>query len=201
MRTFITSAFRISLAAFVAVGAYLAFTYISIVSVGASTSVTNADVIVVLGAAQYDGTPSALLESRLAHALSMFTAGRAPLIAVTGGKQPADRFTEAAASRRWLTDRGVPANKIISETTGRSTWESLSNLAPILQSRGIRSVIVSSSTWHVQRCVLTLRELGFAATASGAPSQLENTSKIAKETIGVAFGRLTGFQRLFSITG
>ena len=201
MRTFFASAIRISLAALIAVSAYVGATYASIREVGKQVATAHADVIVVLGAAQYDGTPSPLLKSRLNHALSLYNAGLAPKIAVTGGKQSGDRFTEAAASRRWLKDRGVPVGNIISETTGHSTWESLHNLAPVLRTAGVQRVIVSSSAWHVQRCVLTLRELGFSVAASGAPSTVRDSAKVLKETIGVSIGRIIGFRRLFSITG
>lgn len=201
MRTFFASAFRISCASLLAVALYLGATYVSVQSVGKQALSRNADVIVVLGAAQYDGTPSPLLRLRLEHALDLFKAGRASLIAVTGGKQQADRFTEAATSRRWLTDHGVPRANIIEETTGRSTWQSLSNLAPQLRAKGVRSVIVSTSQWHVQRCVLSLRELGFTVFPSGAPSTLNDSNKLMKETIGVSIGRIVGFERLFHITG
>ena len=201
MRTFLTSAFRISFAALLAVIAYVGATYVSIREVGKQVATSKADVIIVLGAAQYDGTPSPLLQSRLSHALDLYNAGLAPKIAVTGGKQSGDRFTEAAASKRWLTDRGVPAPNIITETTGRSTWESLRNVAPELRRVEIQRVIVSSSAWHVQRCALTLRELGFTVIASGAPSSTPDAYRELKETIGVSLGRIIGFERLFSITG
>lgn len=201
MRTFLASALRISCAALLAVVAYVGATYVSIREVGKQVATSKADVIVVLGAAQYDGTPSPLLRSRLSHALNLYNAGLAPKIAVTGGKQSGDRFTEAAASKRWLTDRGVPAANIIVETSGHSTWESLRNVAPELRRNEVQRVIVSSSAWHVQRCALTLRELGFSAEPSGAASTVDDSAKVLKETIGVAIGRIIGFRRLFSITG
>ena len=154
-----------------------------------------------MGAAQYDGTPSPMLEARLAHALELYNAGYASRIAVTGGKQSGDRFTEAATSRRWLKDRGVPVENIFGEATGRSTWESLQNLSPVLREQGMQRVIISTSAWHVQRSVLTLRELGFTTIASGAPSSTPDAYRELKETIGVSLGRIIGFKRLFSITG
>lgn len=210
MRTFLVSAWRITFAVSLALVLYFVATYVSVRAVGESSSTGSADVIVVMGAAQYDGVPSALLQARLQNALDMFQARRAPLIAVTGGKQVGDRFTEAAASRRWLMDRGVPATSIVSETTGSSTWQSLKNIAPELRERNVRSVIVSTSRWHVQRTVLSLRELGFRAIPAGidgAPVESEQSgtiderAKYLRESIGVAFGRILGFGTLFSLTG
>ena len=199
--TYVKSAFRIACAVAIAMALYVGLTFITVLYVGHTDDGNKADAVVVLGAAQYDGTPSPLLESRLQHALDLFTSGRVKFIAVTGGKMPGDRFTEAAASRRWLTDRGVSAANIISETFGHSTWESLHNLAPVLRTAGVQRVIVSSSAWHVQRCVLTLRELGFSVAASGAPSTTSDTYRELKESVGVAVGRIIGFHRLLSITG
>jgi len=206
MRLFFTSAVRLGCAAVVAVIGYVAIATCSLVWNGSHDNEDTADAIVVMGAAQYDGTPSPLLQSRLSHALTLWQDKRAPLIAVTGGKQDADRFTEAAASRRWLTDRGVPTSAILAEDTGRSTWQSLENLAPVLKAAKVQRVIAVSSNWHVERVRLTLKELDFNATSS-AP-ELGNRMrdvfthpKTVKEIVGVSFGRLIGFERLFSISG
>ena len=211
MRTFVVSAWRIALAVVLALILYFAFTYVSVRAVGNSSSTSAADAIVVMGAAQYDGVPSGLLEARLTNALAMYKQGRAPLIAVTGGKQEGDRFTEAAASKRWLRDRGVPASAIVSESTGSSTWQSLTNIAPVLRERNVTSVIVSTSRWHVQRSVLSLRELGFTAIAAGVDGSpvstgdgagvIDEGAKYLRESVGVAFGRIVGFGTLFSLTG
>ncbi len=44
-----------------------------------------ADVIVVLGAAEYRGRPSPVLKARLDHALELYRKGLAPKIMTTGG--------------------------------------------------------------------------------------------------------------------
>lgn len=204
--TYVNSAFRIACAVAVAMALYVGLTFVTVLSVGHTDAGNKADAVVVLGAAQYDGTPSPLLESRLQHALDLYSSGRVTFIAVTGGKKPGDRFTEAAASRRWLTDRGVPTAVIIREDEGRSTWESMSNVAAVLSSRDIQTVLVSTDRWHMQRCVLSLRELGIHAEPSAtSTSPLQGAkrawNKYAKETIGVAVGRIIGFDRLLSITG
>jgi len=158
-----------------------------------------------MGAAQYDGVPSPLLESRLQHALDLWNQKQAPLIAVTGGKRVGDRFTEGDTSRRWLTDRGVPVADIIVESVGQSTWESIKNLAPLLNNAEIRSVVVVSSSWHVQRAALSLEDLGFSAHSSASPdgvlSGSSEKSKLIREIAGVSLGRIIGFGTLFDITG
>ena len=72
----------------------------------------------VLGAAQYDGTPSPVLEARVRHAVELYKAGIAPILIVTGGKASGDRTTEAAAARAWAEAHGVPASAILAEDQG-----------------------------------------------------------------------------------
>ncbi len=69
-----------------------------------------ADAIVVMGAAQYDGRPSPIFAARLDHAVSLYLAGVAPVLVVTGGKADGDRTTEAASARAYAIARGVPAD-------------------------------------------------------------------------------------------
>ena len=72
-----------------------------------------------MGAAQYDGEPSPQLAARLDHVVELWPQGVAPLVVVTGGNRPGDRFTEAQASAAYLTERGVPADAIVLEDRGR----------------------------------------------------------------------------------
>src|SRR5690606_17703879 len=58
-----------------------------------------ADAIVVLGAAQYDGRPSPVLQARLDHAAQLYRDGWSELIVVTGGIVAGDRMSEATAGR------------------------------------------------------------------------------------------------------
>ena len=71
-----------------------------------------------MGAAQYDGEPSPQLAARLDHVVELWPQGLAPLVVVTGGNRPGDRFTEAEASAAYLIERGVPADAIVLEDAG-----------------------------------------------------------------------------------
>ncbi len=203
MKSYVVSAVRITFAAMIAMILYFAITFANIAYEGTTDAGATADVIVVMGAAQYDGRPSPLLEGRLSTALQLWSDKRAPLIAVTGGKRDGDRFTEAEAGRRWLTDRGVPGSSIVMETVGESTWQSLSQIAPTLRERNVSTAIVVSSDWHVSRASATLRGLGFRtdAVAMSRTTGGSNLRQWARETVGVGLGRLIGFDSLFSLTG
>ena len=205
MRAFVRSALVLTVGACIALVSYVGIAAISVTWAGTHHDTSSVDAIVVMGAAQYDGVPSPLLASRLEHALDLWKKKQAPLIAVTGGKRAGDRFTEGDTSRRWLTDRGVPAADIVVESAGHSTWESIENLAPLLNDVDVDSVVVVSSSWHVQRAALSLEELGFRACSSASPdgvlSGSSEKSKLIREIAGVSLGRIIGFGTLFKITG
>jgi uncharacterized SAM-binding protein YcdF (DUF218 family) len=126
------------------------------------------EAIVVLGAAQYDGRPTPVLQARLDEALAAYRAGVAPLIVVTGGRQEGDRFTEAESSRNYLVDRGVPERVILLENEGHSSWESMQGAGRLLEERGVERILVVSDGFHLFRLKLMARHLGF--TAFGAPA-------------------------------
>ncbi len=108
----------------------------------------KADAIIVLGAAEFDGRPSAILAARLDHAIDLYRRGIAPVVVVTGGKQPGDRFTEAGVGAAYLHDRRVPESAILRETTGRSSWESLAAAARFLKQRHLTNVVLVSDPYH-----------------------------------------------------
>ena len=205
MCAFVRSALVLTVGVCIALVSYVGIAAVTLTWAGTHQYTKTVDAIVVMGAAQYDGVPSPLLASRLQHALDLWKQKQAPVIAVTGGKRAGDRFTEGDTSRRWLTDRGVPAANIIVESVGRSTWESVENLAPLLNNANVRSVVVVSSSWHVQRAELSLDELGFRAHSSASPdgvlSGSSEKSKLIREIAGVSLGRIIGFGTLFDITG
>jgi uncharacterized SAM-binding protein YcdF (DUF218 family) len=205
MRAFVRSALVLTIGVCIALVSYVGIASVSLIWAGTHQDSKTVDAIVVMGAAQYDGVPSPLLASRLKHALNLWKQKQAPMIAVTGGKQAGDRFTEGDTSRRWLTDRGVPVADIIVESAGHSTWESINNLAPLLNNANVRTVVVVSSSWHVQRAALSLEELGFSAQSSASPDGIlsgsSEKSKLIREIAGVSLGRIIGFGTLFDITG
>ena len=202
---FVRSVLVVASAAVLALAAYV-FVCLQMVQEygsGSHAGGGSVDAVVVMGAAQYDGRPSPMLEARLQSALENWRAGRTKWIAVTGGKQQGDRYTEAGASTKWLVANSVPASAVLGEETGRSTWESLDALAPVLRQNGVRSVRVITTDWHVARAVMTLREFGFSVVGepAGAEGHTSYGSRWWREAVGVAIGRLIGFDRLYRITG
>lgn len=110
-----------------------------------------ADIILVLGAAEYRGKPSPVLRARLDHALELYKNGFAPRILTTGGAGGDPVYTEGAVGRSYLVSRGVPSEAIFVEPEGESTVYSTAAAAEIMRRMGLRSCIVVSDGYHIYR--------------------------------------------------
>ena len=179
--------------------AYVAGTFLEVWWSSTRNDAPVSQAIVVLGAAQYDGRPSPVLRARLDHALELYERGVAPLVIVTGGRQPGDRVTEATASANYLIARGVPDPKIRREVQGTNTWESLAATARFLKQDGISEVVLVSDSYHAARLAGTAREVGLVPHVSPV-GEGASVSRLARETAAVALGRLIGYRRLSSVT-
>ncbi|MFG1999675.1 YdcF family protein [Spirillospora sp. NPDC048911] len=127
----------------------------------------KSDAIIVLGAAQYNGVPSPTLKWRLQHALDLYRAGVAPRIVTVGGKQPNDNFTEAAAGRRWLIEKGgMPADRVIAVAEGRDTLESMKAVGREFTKRDLHSGVIVTDPWHGLRSKRMAEDSGIKAAAS-----------------------------------
>jgi uncharacterized SAM-binding protein YcdF (DUF218 family) len=129
-----------------------------------------ADAIVVMGAAQYDGRPSALFESRLRHAVDLFHQGIAPILVVTGGKQEGDRTTEAAVARAFAIRNGVPDAAILSEDQGRNTIESIRSVSRLFRQHELARAVFVSDPSHMLRVLRIARDEGIEAHGSPTPT-------------------------------
>lgn len=139
----------------------------------------NGDVIVVLGAAQHDGTPGEVLQARLQEALRLYQSGAAPLIITVGSKQPGDRTTEAASGKRWLMAQGVARQKVIAIPEGRDTFVSTKSYVAVMRERKIKSVIIATDPYHCARAMTMAEDRGVSATCSpvlSGPNRLEASS-------------------------
>lgn len=143
--------------------------------------VFSADAIVVLGAAQYNGRPSPVYKARLDHALYLFREGLADRVIVTGGKQKGDRLTEAEAGQIYLEAESVPSAAILSESEGRTTYESLHGARRIAVANDIESALFVSDPLHSERIKRMATDLGFENAYTSPASYVElNRSRATK---------------------
>lgn len=130
----------------------------------------RADVVLVLGAAQFDGRPQEYLTARLQHARTLYQEGRASRILTLGGKRSGDRYTEGEAGRAWLVEHDVPASAVTSVGQGHDTLGSVRAAAAIMKDRGWSSAIVVTDPWHELRSTTMLNDQGITAHGSPTPT-------------------------------
>jgi uncharacterized SAM-binding protein YcdF (DUF218 family) len=124
------------------------------------------DAIVVLGAAQFNGTPSDVFRARLEHAVELWKTGLASYFVVTGGKLPDDRTTEAATAMAYAIRHGVPKEAVLSEDRGRTTLESLEAVAALFREHKLTSALFVSDETHMLRVLRMGTDVGIEAWGS-----------------------------------
>lgn len=132
---------------------------IAIVDAGRRDQAAPADAIIVLGAAQYEGRPSPVLKARLDHAASLWNRRLAPRMIVTGGRGVGDTTSEAAVGRRYLVQRGIPADSISMDTEGLTTSQSMVAARQLLGTKSSPSVLIVSDPFHMLRLAILARRL------------------------------------------
>jgi uncharacterized SAM-binding protein YcdF (DUF218 family) len=130
-----------------------------------------ADVILVLGAAEYRGRPSPILEARLNHALFLYRQEMAPRIITTGGKGGDPMFTEGEVGRAYLSRHGIPSEAIIVESEGETTVHSTVAAAEIMRRMNLHSCIVVSDGYHIYRVKRMLQFQGIDVYGSPRPTE------------------------------
>lgn len=131
-------------------------------------SYPRADAIVVLGGALNTGLggwpyPDASdAVDRYWHAARLYKAGRAPVIILSGGRDPArpEGWTEAEAGAMFLADLGVPPGALILEEEARTTRDNVVLIDALMRQQGIDSFLLVTSALHMRRSVDTFRAYG-----------------------------------------
>jgi uncharacterized SAM-binding protein YcdF (DUF218 family) len=158
---------------------------------------TQADVIIVLGAAQYNGKPSPIFQARLKHAKQLYEDDVAKVIITAGGNRVGDEYTEASAGAEWLIDQGVPKASTLPVGEGNDTLGSLRAVAAEVARHGWHTAVIVSDPWHSLRARTMADDVGMDAwtspTHSGPIVQTRETQAmyIFRETGALLFYLLT----------
>lgn len=150
------------------------------------------DAIVVMGAAQYNGRPSAVFKARLDHAKALYVQKLAPLIVILGGSRPGDRFTEAQAGAAYL-EKTLPANRVTGVKSGANTLDSFKKFTGLARTRHIKRILIVSDPLHLARARSMAAHQGFDVTVSGAtvPASKEHRrSGLVRETLSLMYYRV-----------
>jgi uncharacterized SAM-binding protein YcdF (DUF218 family) len=178
---------------------YFGVTFVQIWLRGHEHSTRSAQAILVFGTTEDNGVPSPELTARLDQALHLYDLGRAPWVAVTGGRRPGDVYTEAGVSATFLEDHGVPAARIL-KGAGSDTWQNVATVLGALKRHHIRTVITVTDPFHEYRAMAISSAQGLIPY----PSPVRNSPTIKyelwrfylKETLEVGVGRIIGYHLL-----
>src|SRR5471030_168747 len=190
MRSLLWKAISIAALALLSVVIYVSF------EIGRQSTIDEAkpaDVILVLGAAEYRGRPSPVLKARLDHALELYNRKLSPRIMTTGGAGGDPVFTEGGVGRTYLIGRGVPAEAVIVESEGESTVQSTAMAGEIMHRMGLHSAVVVSDGYHIYRVKEMLQSRGIMVYGSprkeNNPEPLHNGWNYVKQAIGYLLWR------------
>ena len=156
----------------------------------------DSDVIVVLGAAQFDGRPSSVFKARLQHARALYEDGVAPRVLTVGGGAPGDRTTEAEAGAAFLRERDVDVQAV---PEGRNTLQSMQAVHEVMQQEGLETAVLVTDPWHSLRTRTMARDSGIvdaqtSPTRAGPSVRPRGTQAryIARETLAYLYYKALG---------
>ncbi len=187
---------RIGLAVLGLLAAYYLFNLLDVVVGSTADYEGSAPAAVVMGAAQYNGSPSAALQGRLDRAAELYLDGRVDLVVVTGGGQEADITTEAKTGYDYLRQTaGMPDEDLRLEVDGTSTYQSLAAVARFLAAEDIDDIILVTDPYHARRSQLIAGEVGLDAELVSTDAGLGLT-RLVRESVATSIGRILGFRRV-----
>lgn len=132
----------------------------------AMSVVPRADAIVVLGGATRGDTHWSsmadlnMAADRLTHAVALYKAKKAPLILLSGGSTTGSR-PEAEQLRDYLVLMGVPKASVMMERQSLDTQQNALYSAVVLQGRGVKTILLVTSAYHMSRAVPLFQRQGF----------------------------------------
>jgi SanA protein len=125
----------------------------------------HAQAALVLGAqVKPDGSPSAMLEDRIATAEALYRAGKVDKLLLSGDHGRAS-YDEVGTMRRALLERGIPAEDLFTDHAGFDTWDSAQRARRVF---GVESAIVVTQRFHLARALYAAHRAGLDATGFAA---------------------------------
>ncbi len=133
--------------------------------------VTDYDAIVVLGAQVLpDGTPSIQLAWRLDKAHEIWLERDVPVV-VCGAQGDDEPAPEALVMRDYLTAKGIPEERILTDPDSYNTRQNIVNAAALLKDYGAKKVLIVTSDYHLPRAMALAEDEGITATGVGSPTK------------------------------
>jgi uncharacterized SAM-binding protein YcdF (DUF218 family) len=181
-------------------------------------AIPAADAVVVLGGGIEPAVPPRAFpdlggaSDRVWHGARLVRAGKAPLLVLSGGALPwrAEHGPEAQGMLTFVTDLGIPDERILIEPKSATTRGNAVETTRLLSARGIRRILLVTSALHMRRAEAAFRAVGLevvpAATDHEVVAQdrtvldylpdaqaLADSSRALKELLGLFVYSLRGW--------
>lgn len=116
--------------------------------------------ITVLGASvKSNGTPSNMLEDRLAESVVLYNVGVSNKI-IMSGDHANDDYDEVNTMKNYAIKKGIPSSDIFMDHAGLNTYDSMYRLKDIFE---VNSTIIVTQDYHLYRAIYIARKLGIEA--------------------------------------
>lgn len=120
---------------------------------------TQADYIVVLGAAVTpEEEPSGILRDRLDKAIELYQAGASQKVLMSGNREPG--YDEPDVMKSYAIEQGVPEEDIVCDYKGFSTYDTMYRASHEFKAQNI---IVVTQSYHLYRSLYNAKGLGMQA--------------------------------------
>ncbi len=130
----------------------------------------RAQAIVVLGGgASKDGYASIPSLARAVYGFSLFRAGYAPRILLSGGRATPKDGPESLAMKMLLQDIGAQSSLLETEDRSTRTYSNAQESARILQPQGATRILLVSHPNHMLRAMWTFEKAGFTVYPAPIP--------------------------------
>jgi SanA protein len=135
----------------------------------------TARVAIVFGAGlSSDGSPSPILQDRVATATELYFSGKIQKILMSGDNRFLD-YNEPGAMLNYALALGVPRQDIVLDYAGRRTYDTCYRAKSIF---GIDEALLVTQRYHLPRAVFTCNSLGIKGTGVIADRRLYNSHSV-----------------------
>ena len=132
------------------------------------STIEGARVGIVFGAGlQRDGSPSPVLQDRVASAVQLYQAGKVEKLLMSGDNRFID-YNEPGAMQAYAIEMGVPEEDIVLDYAGRRTYDTCYRALHIF---GVKEAILVTQRYHLPRALFTCNGVGLKATGISADMQ------------------------------
>lgn len=137
-------------------------------------------VAIVFGAGLWrDGSPTPILQDRVATAAALYFAGKVEKLLLSGDNRFAN-YNEPEAMRRYAVSLGVPNEALVLDYAGRRTYDTCYRAATIF---GVKEAILVTQAFHLPRAIYLCNHLGVDGIGVQADQRVYRRSSMAYWTL------------------